>query len=245
MRCAALCLLVFALQTQGAHAQSRNTNEQPDCPVVRVSCPDIARGPTTIFSASVSGVNLPAELKFNWEVSAGVITGGQGTRSITVDTSAIGGRSVTATVDVGGLPERCRISASCSTSPICIVLSRKVGEYDNISIGEEKARLDNFAIELGNNPTAQGYLLAYAGRHARVGEATVRAERAKDYLVNNRGIDGSRVVALDGGHREELTIELYIVPTGAVPPPAAPTVDPSEVQIIGGKSKRRRARIKP
>ncbi|HST51145.1 MAG TPA: hypothetical protein VLJ61_10860, partial [Pyrinomonadaceae bacterium] len=57
-----------------------------------------------------------------------------------------------------------------------------------------------------------------------------RCDRAKDYLVTTRGIDASRVVTVDGGYKEDLTVELWVVPSGAAPPTASPTVQPSEVQ---------------
>jgi hypothetical protein len=45
-------------------------------------------------------------------VSAGTISGGQGTPSITVDTANLAGQSITATVNVGGLAASCPASAS-------------------------------------------------------------------------------------------------------------------------------------
>jgi hypothetical protein len=57
----------------------------------------------------------------------------------------------------------------------------KFDEYGNIRFNDEKARLDNFAIQLQNEPTARA--------HHRLRRATLsltRANRAKDYLVNAR-----------------------------------------------------------
>ncbi len=93
-----------------------------------------------------------------------------------------------------------------------------------------------------NDPTSQGYLVCYGGRRGRTGEAQRRCDRAKDYLVTTRGIDGSRVVTVDGGFREDLTVELWIVPSGATPPAASPTVDPSEVRPTRAPTRRRRGR---
>jgi len=45
---------------------------------------------------------------------------------------------------------------------------------------------------------------------------------------------------VDGGYREELTVELWVVPSGANPPSASPTVDPSEVKPA--RAPRRRGR---
>ena len=213
------------------------------CPTVTVSCPsDVQENQPITFTANVSGGDTNITPTYNWTVSAGTISSGQGTSTITVDTTGLGGQTVTATVDVGGYDRSCATSASCSTQVIRTAVAKKIDEYGNIRFNDEKARLDNFAIELQNDPTAQGYIVAYGGRRGRAGEAQARADRAKDYLVNTRGIDPSRIVTVDGGYREDLTVELWIVPTGAQAPPNSPTVDPSEVQVIQPRRGRRRGR---
>ncbi|HLL74881.1 MAG TPA: PKD domain-containing protein [Pyrinomonadaceae bacterium] len=112
--------------------------------------------------------------------------------------------------------------------------------YGNIPRNDVKARLDNFANALQENPGAQGYIIAYGGRRGVAGEAQRRADFARDYLVNTRGIDAGRLVTIDGGFREEATTELWIVPSGATPPTASPNVDPSEVQTTRPRTTRRR-----
>jgi hypothetical protein len=189
----------------------------PPCPAVSVSCPsDVDQGSPITFTASVNG---DANVTYNWSVSAGTISGGQGTSSITVDTAGLGGQTVTATVELGGLDPSCSRTASCTTSirapnPPAV----KFDEYGNIKFNDEKARLDNYAIQLQNSPGSQGYILAYG---SCAGEAQARADRAKDYLVNTRGIDAARLVTVDGGCRSELTVELWVVPTGATAPAAS------------------------
>ncbi|HYE13056.1 MAG TPA: hypothetical protein VD968_01290 [Pyrinomonadaceae bacterium] len=214
----------------------------PDCPEVDVSCPadPVAPGSPITFTATVRGGDPNVTPTFNWTVSAGTISSGQGTSSITVDTTGLpGNSSVTATVDVGGYPRNCPTSDSCTTPIREIRRARKIDEYGNIRFNDEKARLDNFAIELQNDPTSQGYLVCYGGRRGREGEAQRRCDRAKDYLVNTRGIDAGRIVTVDGGFREDLTVELWLVPSGAEPPTASPTVDPSEVQPTRAPARRR------
>jgi hypothetical protein len=212
------------------------------CPTVTVSCPDtVTPGSPITFTANVSGGDSNVTPTFNWTVSAGTISSGQGTSSITVDTTNVSG-TVTATVDVGGYGRECSTSNSCTTSIPVELKPRKIDEYGNIRFNDEKARLDNFAIELQNDPTAQGYLVCYGGRRGRTGEAQRRCDRAKDYLVTTRGITADRIVTVDGGFREDLTVELWIVPQGATPPPAAPTVDPSEVRPTRAPTRRRRGR---
>jgi hypothetical protein len=99
---------------------------------------------------------------------------------------------------------------------------RKFDEYGNIRFNDEKARLDNFAVQLQNEPSATGYIIGYGSCDA---EGMTRANRAKDYLVNTRGIDGSRIMTVDGGCTPELTVQLWIAPQGA----AAPTGDAAGV----------------
>ena len=110
--------------------------------------------------------------------------------------------------------------------------------YGDIRFSDEKARLDNFAIQLLNDETARGHIFVYAGRKATAGEAQIRANRALNYLISVRQIDPQRVKAVDGGHQEEFRVQLYIVPAGAEPPPVMPSIDPSQVEIIY-KQKRR------
>ena len=79
-------------------------------------------------------------------------------------------------------------------------------------------RLDNYAIQLQNDPGSQGYIIAYGSCE---GEGQARADRAKNYLVNTRGIEAGRITTVDGGCRSDLTVQLWIVPSGATPPAAS------------------------
>ena len=185
---------------------------KPPCPTVNVSCPDTADpGPIT-FTANVSGG--PGTQTYSWSVSAGTITSGQNTSSITVNASA--GQTITATVDLGGLDPNCPKTFSCTTSIKAPPLEcRKFDEYGNIRFNDEKARLDNFAIQLQNEPSSRGYIIAYGTCDA---EGVTRGNRAKDYLVNTRGIDASRIEVVDGGCMAELKVELWVCPANANAP---------------------------
>lgn len=115
-------------------------------------------------------------------------------------------------------------------------------QYGNLRFSDEKARLDNFAIQLQNDPDLTGYILVYAGRKAVVAEAQLRADRARNYLIAVRHIDPARIKTIDGGYREDLTVYLRIVPTGGEPPVPDPSVDPKDVEIIYSKKSRQRSR---
>ena len=108
--------------------------------------------------------------------------------------------------------------ASCSVSLPLEIKSRKFDEYYDIARNDEKARLDNYAIQLQNEPGAQGYIIVYPSQKAKANEAQERATRISDYLVNSRGIDASRFTITMARARENWMVELWIVPQGATPP---------------------------
>ncbi|HEV3470472.1 MAG TPA: hypothetical protein VG148_14210 [Pyrinomonadaceae bacterium] len=225
-----LTLLALAASACWVQAEAR-AQAADDCPRVVTEGGADAR-PDVVMTFRVAGLSEAQlmRLSFNWTVSAGVIAVGQGTPSVTVDLTGTLTTGSEVAVEIGGLKGKCDAVVSY-TVPRVVGCRLPLDEYGDISFEDEKARLDNFAIELQNDPTAQGYVIAYGGRRARPGEARRRADRAKEYLAAVRGIDASRVVVVDGGFREDLTVVLWALPQGATPPQASPTVDPAEVEI--------------
>jgi hypothetical protein len=189
----------------------------PVCPNVSVSCPEAGKenAPVT-FTATISGGSQNITPGYNWTVSAGRIISGQGTPSITVDTGGLAGQTVRASVDITGFGTPC--PASCSVSIPIMNKPRKFDEYYDIARNDEKARLDNYAIQLQSEPGSQGYIIVYPSRRAKSNDAQARAQRISDYLVNSRGIDSHRVVITMGPQREDWLFELWVVPEGAPPP---------------------------
>jgi hypothetical protein len=234
---AASFLLSGASARFSASAQQRQ-QPQSRCPVTRVSCPDmVIVGEKLTFTANVSGGDPNVTPTYNWTVSAGTIESGQGTPTIEVNTNELApDSSVTATVDLGGFDRECgygAVSSSCTTTVAKKAESRKLDEYSTLAPKAEGTRLDNFTVELQSDPQAQGYILAYGGRASRAGDARKAADRARDYLVNKRGLQSERIVVVDGGYRERPAVELWLVPSGAQPPQPAPTVKPGEVKPAG------------
>lgn len=214
------------------------------CPEIKVSCPDAASpGGELEFNAAVDAAAADVKFTYNWELSAGAISAGQGASSLKADTTGLsGGQTVTATVEVGGLAAGCARKASCTTALMSAPIGCRLDVYGAIPFDDEKARLDNFAIELQNDPTSQGYMLCYGGRRGTAGEARRRCGRARGYLSGVRGIEAERVVIVDGGYMETFMVWLWIVPAGAKPPQPSPTVDPREVVIIRPEAVRKRGR---
>lgn len=192
---------------------------QPVCPAIEIVCPtDIAMGqPITFTSRLTGGVPANTNAVYNWTVSAGTIIQGQGTETIKVDTAGLGGQTVRASLSVGGYNLEC--AADCGVAvPLPKLSNKKFDEFPDISRNDEKARLDNYGIELQNDPTATAYVIVYPGRSGKKGEVQHHASRIVDYLVNSRGLDKSRIVTLVGPARDNLFVELWITPQGATPP---------------------------
>jgi hypothetical protein len=213
------------------------------CPYpVNVSAPSsVDEGDTITFSSDVNYSGSSA-LNYTWTVSppSARIISGAGTPVITVDTTGLGKQNVTAilVVDDGSGETACRQTAQAVTNvnapTLPPVVARKVDEFPSIAYDDDKARFDNFAIEMQSNPDAQGYIIAYSGRTSRAGQSQRLSDRARSYLTQNRGVDPARLVIVDGGYRDADTYELWIVPQGAQSPQPSPTVSPSEARPTGG-----------
>jgi hypothetical protein len=173
------------------------------------------------FTATVTGGTPPTAPIYNWTVSAGTIISGQGTSAIRVDTAGLGGQSVRATLSMGGYPMDC--SATCVVQlPLPQPECRKFDEFPDIARNDEKARLDNLAIELQNDPSSTAFVIVHPGQRGRPAEVQKHTSRIVDYLINSRGIDGRRIVTLAGPARSELLVELWTCPQGAKPPVPTP-----------------------
>jgi len=192
---------------------------KPVCPAIEIVCPTYTGvdQPLTFSSRLAGGVPANANPVYNWTVSAGSIISGQGSDTIRVDTTGLAGQAVRASLSVGGYNLDC--AADCAISiPIPKLNSRKFDEFPDISRNDEKARLDNFGIELQNDPTSTAYVIVYPGRSGKRDEVQHHAGRIVEYLVNSRGLDKSRIVTLVGPARDALQVELWLTPQGATPP---------------------------
>ena len=219
------------------------------CPYpINLSAPTkVNEGDVVTFTADVPYKgSMP--LNYTWKVNPGEakIVSGNGTPTIAVDTTGLGTQTISATlvVDDGSGDGACRQVANSLTSVLRVELPhREAGEFDvccSCTFDDQKARLDNLAIELQNDPTSTGYIHAYGGRTSRVGQADRLGARAREYLTVNRRIDAARIVVVNGGFREDNCVELWIVPSGAAAPQPRPTVQPGDARPAPEPATRRR-----
>lgn len=232
------------------HPKKYTITKSP-CPYpVNISAPvSVNDGDLITFTSDVA-YSGSATLNYAWTVSPSEarIVSGAGTATITVDSTGLGSQRVTATlaVDDGSGDAMCRQRAQASTG----IVPRKPPEveckpfdqFQSVAFDDDKARLDNLAIELQNAPDNQAYIIVYAGRTSRAGQADLLGRRTTDYLVNQRGVDARRITIVNGGYRETDFIEIWLCPPGAKTPQPTPTVQPGDVKPAQERTRPRKPR---
>lgn len=99
-----LAAIIFGLQFLPSAADGADK-----CPSITVT--GVAgEGTNALFSANVT--SLVENLTYNWSVSSGTIEAGQG--SLQINVAGLAGESVTATLEVGGMPASCSDTASAT-----------------------------------------------------------------------------------------------------------------------------------
>lgn len=190
--------------------------QTPDCPTLSITGPSSMVKPREIanFTVAVDTKGKHYELKYSWSVSAGTIVSGQGTTSIGVRVAEQG--NLTATVEVGGLPEGCSgvISEASFGDPPPQAI--KIGQFSDPMSRSAKAVLDQAVASANDNPTSQLYILI--GHIGGKPTETARANQAAvlKYLSQNSVDPESVTVA--GVYAEVELMQLWFVPSGATYP---------------------------
>ena len=218
-------------------------------PVLVSAPPSVSDGDLITFTSDIS-YSGTSPLNYAWTVTPADarIVSGAGTPTITVDSTGLGSRQVTATlvVDDGSGEPACRQRAQASTSIVLKipppVECKPFDQFQSIAFDDDKARFDNLAIELQNAPDSQAYIFIYAGRSSRRGQADLLGTRTSDYLVNQRGVDAGRFTIINGGYRETDYFDIWVCPPGTRPPQPTPTVQPGGVQRAPEGTRPRRPR---
>jgi hypothetical protein len=201
------------------------------CPTVSVRAGSGRRtrdGEPVVFSANFAGGDPRVVPTIIWSTSAGVITRGQGTRQIEVDTTGAGStpdRQVRAEIWVGGYAPGCVPQASGGVAIVPPTV--KFGDFGEVDDATLKTNLEHVARYVSQSPDRL-YVIAYAGRTSARGFAFNWLARIREGLVAN-GLASGRIVVLDGGFRETPMFDFWIVPLGSEPPRPTPTVKRSEI----------------
>lgn len=134
--------------------------------------------------------------------------------------------------------------------------TKKIDEFGQLFCDDAKARTDMVAIAYYDNPGSKIYMIFYTGKRYRnyvydkklkyekevflypqIGEAKMNILRWKNYLTRSRRIPEKDIVLVDGGFREEHTLENWIVPKGAEPPKPSPTLTEKDIKFRKGRAR--------
>lgn len=191
------------------------------CPAISLTGPPgiWMRGDTIYYSVSLEG-NVPANVAYQWSISDGEITDGQGTAKIAVLTKPSQLR-LTVTIDVKGLPKECP-NVSSDTAPIyfegptAILVDESSVALDRIN----KRGLDKLVEELKRNTNSYGYIIEYVPVETRPRTIDKKIKLVSDYLIKTRGIGPERFKIVfeeivTGGRSIQNRTKLYGIPPGA------------------------------
>lgn len=99
------------------------------------------------------------------------------------------------------------------TLPVCADTPLKFDEFGRIRCAEEKARVDNYGRALQKQASGLAVIVVYGGRRdTSQGEVVARLFGIRDRLTSASSIDPKRIIVSEGGFREKLQVELWILP---------------------------------
>ncbi|HEX2640652.1 MAG TPA: hypothetical protein VHL50_08780 [Pyrinomonadaceae bacterium] len=119
--------------------------------------------------------------------------------------------------------------------------AEQIDAFGNIPCDEYLARAERMMTEQANNPDAQIYVFVYEGKEKRAAYKNGKFA-GSTYVLPSPGLAKARIesmrkllksykrplenyVFVNGGFREEFTVEIWLVPAGAEPPKAAPSLE--------------------
>ncbi|MGH9828858.1 MAG: OmpA family protein, partial [Blastocatellia bacterium] len=189
------------------------TVTEPPCPTV--TC-EVTANPTQVMVGEK--VTLTANghgegtLSYTWSTSAGTLSSTTGSE-VTLDTTGTDG-TITVTVNVATDKKRCDEGcpgSSCNTTvtvgqaPVTPVAPvQPCGPlyfpFNSARINNEhKACLDEVALKMQQDPRSSVVIDGDRDTKERVGISLTRANNARDYLVNEKGIDAARITVRNYG----------------------------------------------
>jgi OmpA family protein len=212
---------------------------EPPCPTVtceiRATPSSVNAGDRITLSASATGAEGAT---FTWSATGGQLSSTTGSE-VTLDTTNASPGTITVTVNAGTTRTRCDQpcpGGSCSTTvtvtslvipplpPVIVPCGPIFFPFNSARINNEhKACLDEIALQLQQDPRRSLVVDGHRDSSERVGISLTRANNARDYLVNEKGIDSARITVRNFGdtcpHESgdpnlNRRVEFFILPEG-------------------------------
>ena len=201
-------LIAFA----GLPVQAQN------CPAIKVyaSSFEIPEGDILVFIAEVTPAS--ESVTHNWSISNGTIASGQGTKTIQVITDSLGGSSITATVEIGGLPRDCIITSSMTADVMKgpeKIISANYTTPQALSAAVKKFITQTDLANISLSQTA--FVYVYGGAATTTAQLkAMNSAIAKEFEKNGTFIFQYKIT--DGGKKKIASFEMYRLMSGTREP---------------------------
>jgi RNase P protein component len=188
------------------------------CPIISLSVsPKRAIvGESVTFTANVNGESL-AKIEYKWTVLDGKIEKGEGSSIIVVSPINDYVSEIKATIEIIGLSESCQnIVSETVEYMLCILHAPLNLKTDGFSINPsqiDKSRLDNFFVELDNDPTS--LIIIIERFESAVSRNQVKLKLRKLFLyLKAKNVQSERIIVFLNKEDKTLT-EFWVSPAGA------------------------------
>lgn len=217
-----LLSLLFAAITVSAQVN-------PQCPNILVTGPDGVIRPGDLIPFTVTVKPIESKIAYQWTVNSGTITEGQGTQTIKVSLRP-DASSVTAAVEIIGLPDDCSKTASETISDLngSVPKAKKLDTFLLPLSSVSDQRFQSIANAISNDPTTQTFIFVPAKTEVR--DALV----ARLDKVIGHPFDLPRITFVET-NADNKFIEIWLVPPGASEPTCAkcdPRKTPEKVRNL-------------
>ena len=182
-------------------------------PDLRLTSSTLRVRPGEVISVNAAGV--PSGFTLTWSSSAGRLV--ESGDSVTLDTAGLSPGTITVSATAVGVPDCTRdIAVVLEAPPVALpdILSFPMtgGRLNNAN----KSILDDVSIRSTQDVGSRLVITGRSTAGERRGIANTRAENARNYLVNEKGIDPARIeVRVEEGTAPEGGVQVAIVPPGA------------------------------
>jgi hypothetical protein len=203
----------------------------------------------TVTATGLSPQNRP--LTYSYTTSSGTVTGTGTTATYASTGAATGPVTITGTVtDDKGQTATCQTSLTIEapvavapkTQTLCSITFTKDTKRPTRVDNEAKACLDQVALSLQNQSDAKAVVVGEETsaekepkkgkhHHEEADYAAQRAVNTKAYLVEEKGIDASRI-SVATGTSDAQTVEDYLVPAGANFTSDVPSTTPVDESVV-------------
>lgn len=205
------------------------------CPTVSIKADptSIQEGSDQPFNFTINANDPDGDrLQYSWTASRGNLTGGDTSKKLDTTGLAAGQIKVTVSVTDGQCPATDSITVNITprpTPPPVFTTGCDTYKTANDSRPDNACKrvLDDVAARLQADPNATVILDGHSDTGEKAGTARRRAERVRDYLVNERRVDANRVEIRSfdnsrphesGDRKLNRRVTIHVVPQGATRP---------------------------